>query len=225
VSRLLRGFVFFAAWWLFVFVLPDHVWPHSPTWFWLARLVAWFVLCGHFPGYERFVRRGTQVSDVVPETPTTPLVGWRAWRIRDGSWGLMSLTSPERWPTGEPIRATCTRTWLHGPTHGPECNCGIYAFAGPSEASVIRLSRRIAVYGPVLMWGRTQVHETGWRSQYAYPLALVRPRFLLPQVRHRMNLILDGLGKEYGIPVLSRKDAKLLAERMAPPNENRGSRK
>jgi hypothetical protein len=33
-------------------------------------------------------------------------------------------------------------------------------------------------------------------------------------VRRRVDLILDGLGKEYGIPVLSLKDAKALAERM-----------
>jgi hypothetical protein len=234
--RLPRAFALFGFWWMWIFIIPDHLWPHIPPWVDLIRTGTWIwlVMYDHLPGYRRFVQRsGFQASAVVPETPTAPLVGWRAWRIgggrawqeEDGPRSLMSLTSPEKWPAGEPIRATCTRSWLHGPTPGPDCHCGIHAFAGPSEASVIRLTRRIAVYGPVLMWGRTQVHETGWRSQYAYPLALVRPQFLLPSVRHRMNLILDGLGKEYGIPVLSRKDAKLLAERMAPPNENRGSRK
>lgn len=68
---------------------------------------------------------------------------------------------------------------------------------------------------PVLTWGRTQVHETGWRSEYARPLALVRPRILSPKLRRRMDLVLDRLGREYGIPVLRFKEAKLLAHRMA----------
>lgn len=173
LGRLPRAFVFFAFWWSWLFLLPDYVWPHLPWWMTLARFVAWVVACNHLPGYSRFVtERGVQTSDVVPQTPTAPLVGWRAWHIGDGTIGLRSMTSPETWPADQPIRATCLldRWRLGHRAPAPDCHCGIYAFAGPSEASAIRLGYRIAVYGPVLMWGRTQVHETGWRSQYARPL-------------------------------------------------------
>lgn len=77
-----------------------------------------------------------------------------------------------------------------------------------------RIGRR-QVYGPVLTWGRTQVHERGWRSEFARPLALVRPRVLRPKPRRETDLLLDRLGAEYAVPVLGLKEARALASRMA----------
>jgi hypothetical protein len=223
LNRLARGVVVVAIWYVLAFIVGDAVWQHFahheiPLWAEGIRVGLWFyaLIRDKLPGYSRFVgSKGARSSHVVPETPTAPLVGWRAWRSGDGT-GLRSLTSSAMWPTGKPMRSYCIRCDLSGHRSPcPGCECGLYVFAGPSDASVIRLSRRTAVYGPVLTWGRTQEHETGWRSEYARPLALVRPRILSRRTRARVDGILDRLGREYGVPVLSLKEAKALADRMA----------
>ncbi len=224
MRRFGRYMALIAVWYVILFFAGDAAWHHFahhpiPAWASDVRFGLWIyvVIRDKIPGYKRFVSDRAPKSNMVPEIPTGPLVGWRAWRIGNGTSGLMSLTAPITWPVGEAMVSHCIKArWdWHGDAPYSECNCGLHAFSGPLDAQVIRLSRRIAVYGPVLTWGRTQVHETGWRSQYAKPLALVRPRILTPKIRRRLDLILEGLSKEYGVPVLSLKEAKKLADRMA----------
>jgi hypothetical protein len=223
VSRIGRAMTLYAAWYISLFFGTDILWHHVthhdiPTWLWTTRLAAWLVVMtfDKIPGYKRFVGdKAQKSSDVIPEAPTGPLVGWRAWR--SPHFGLISFTTSEPWPTSRPYEARCPLTGFpnHGIPPGPDCRCGIYVFADPGDARNLRHFSRFGVYGPVLTWGRTQVHETGWRSEYARPLALVRPRFLSPKRWRRMDLVLERLGRQYGIPVLSFGEAKRLADRMA----------
>src|SRR6266568_4912039 len=140
VRRFGRYLVLLAVWYVLLFFAVDAAWHHFahhpiPAWASDVRFGLWIyvVIRDKIPGYKWFVSDRAPKSNMVPEIPTGPLVGWRAWRIGNGTSG------------------------------------------------------------------RTQVHETGWRSQYAKPLALVRPRILTPKIRRRLDLILEGLSKEYGV--------------------------
>jgi hypothetical protein len=244
MNRLLRMVALGAAWYLLVFTVAGSAWAQlvrspMPPGLDLVRLGLWCWWCARgFPGDRRFVGEGPgtlTTAEIVPEAPTAPLVGWRAWRIGErirwdggSDWetrpALTSLVVPEVWPKSEPMRALCFTSTSHArQAPAAYCHCGIYAVADPQCAHVFSRIGRRQVYGPVLTWGRTQVHERGWRSEFARPLALVRPRILRPRLRQELNLLLNELGVEYAVPVLSLKQAKALASRMAERTPTEGA--
>lgn len=90
-----------------------------------------------------------------------------------------------------------------------DCTCGIYAVKVINEevlqyaksrdySYTITKSLLGNVLGRVAMWGRTVMHETGWRGQYAYPQA-----FYVQNEEQRPIL------ERYGVPVLRMSDLDL----------------
>lgn len=116
------------------------------------------------------------------EVRAEPVVGWRAWNLSDDAEGPTlwpAGAGSDAWPRRRPLEARCTRSRLltgrRGRHEAPaiDCRCGIYA---GDSLEVIARDRPAwppaTVVGSVSLWGRTVVHEHGWRARYAYPARL-----------------------------------------------------
>lgn len=73
---------------------------------------------------------------------------------------------------GEPTRAQCTSQNVHPPHEAPSngCGCGLYGlhpWAAEPHGDV---------YGVIEAWGRVELHATGFRAEYARPVALFSHR-------------------------------------------------
>lgn len=146
----------------------------------------------------------------------TPVVGWRAWEVTYGT-ALHSLHSEFVWTPGKPTRAKCTvAKRRHAPAScrcpldaapAANCTCGIYAARSLDTLPDDYITDRNGfVLGRVALWGRTIVHDDGWRGELAYPQAF----FLRPdQEQLRPELV------PFGVPILSAADLPGWAERVA----------
>ena len=144
-----------------------------------------------------------------------PLVGFRRWGCRAG--GLYSgiftagcfVPSPPRWlsvaraavplpwPRDHDRVARCFVSWDHEAPDA-DCRCGYYAYyALPEEPD---LPAAEAVWGAVVAWGRVVECETGFRAQYARPVALLDCENPFDRQGGRLPLAADN----YGIPLLDR---------------------
>ena len=118
------------------------------------------------------------MTDASPiETRLGYVTAWRTWRVWMSSEGL-SLHSVAAAPTlGEwqplrPMEARCGYREMRPPAC--ECEscpsdnnkCGIYAYReAPST-----VTHAMGIVGRVALWGTVIEHQTGYRSQYAYPI-------------------------------------------------------
>jgi hypothetical protein len=98
-----------------------------------------------------------------------PIVGYRAWRVRDGK--LMGVHYPVPWQPGEPLSATCGSRRDHA-APGEGCTCGIHATRDEEGLRLNYLFGMPAVYGSVKLWGKVVVHERGYRAEFGYPREL-----------------------------------------------------
>ncbi len=104
--------------------------------------------------------------------------GWRTWSVRRFKSGRVYLVSfiglpREAWPRGV-IDARCL---LECDTlMDPECMCGVYAFHDLATFWQHRVEMPprdpFRVVGEVCGWGRVNVHEHGWRAEFAMVRAL-----------------------------------------------------
>lgn len=111
-----------------------------------------------------------------PERPAEgvePLLGWRLWRVRDGtllSWGVR-----HEWEPGI-NQAFCLGSRHCDSSPGESCSCGFWALHSPMRC--IRYARdtitdRSSVIGLVRAWGQVALHGTeGFRAEYASPVCL-----------------------------------------------------
>ena len=126
----------------------------------------------------------------------TPLIagrihGIRVWAIesRGGSASLHGVTA-RRWvPGGRPTVASCSYGNTGSGHRGhrapdPDCGCGLYAVHPHAARTALSYlggvsGQPAAVAGIVEAWGRVEVHEAGFRAQYARPTVIavagVRP--------------------------------------------------
>lgn len=150
------------------------------------------------------------------EPVAEPLVGFRHWGARRG--GLYSgifvagsfvpnpalrmvapRVKPVPWPTGEDRAAKCFALRGHDAPHR-DCNCGFAAYYElPAEPEVPAPE---ATWGAICAWGLIVEHETGFRAQYARPIALL-------DVRHARDLRekgrrIENAAEAYAIPLLAR---------------------
>jgi len=117
----------------------------------------------------------------------TPLIagrihGIRVWSIdyRDGSAHLEGVTGRAWVAAGEPTVAKCGerrgRARRRHRAPAPDCGCGLYAVhphaAGTALAYMSGGSDLGTVAGIVEAWGRVEVHEDGFRAEYARPVAI-----------------------------------------------------
>ena len=111
------------------------------------------------------------------ETRLGYVTAWRTWRVWLSSEGL-SLHSVAaapnlgEWQPLRPMEARCGYREMRPPAC--ECDscpsgdnkCGIYAYReAPSS-----VTHAMGIVGRVAMWGTVIEHQTGYRSQYAYPI-------------------------------------------------------
>lgn len=164
-----------------------------------------------------------RAPDPEPIKKTGPIVGFRAWEIetdtkgprlgstgRDGSW----------WEEGKDLRAACgpnAPVGSHDSVPGYHCTCGFYARRSLSKVSTgYNFNNVRFAFGAALLWGRLVAHYettvsyvgpertlTGWRAEWARPLAL------LDTAIFQDNPDLPKLSERYQIPVLDRRSLLL----------------
>lgn len=98
-------------------------------------------------------------------------------------YGIKAVARPAFWKTDGPTRAECHRPdkgpWKNlkscpGPHPNIECTCGIHAWHQSKYLNGFHGERILAC---VVGWGQMYRHGSeGWRSEFAKPVALVRPR-------------------------------------------------
>ncbi len=134
---------------------------------------------------------------------TEPVVGWRIWNLSESESGpalLPAGSGSDEWPRRRPIEASCAAPILlvgrrrrhEVPAIG--CRCGVYASRSLDVFGRERPAWPPApVVGRASLWGRTIVHERGWRARFAYPERLrlecavcvwVEPGTRVPSVVH-----------------------------------------
>ena len=139
------------------------------------------------------------------DTPLVPgtVYGLRSWAVAamEGEDGLEAPFTGVRWPSGgDAIEARCLASADHQPPSA-ECSCGIYAFH-PGEDSVRELSwalrkdpanpSAVHAIGIVEAWGSVEVHDSGFRAEYARPHALVLfERTAQPDYARRIERLAD----------------------------------
>lgn len=126
-----------------------------------------------------------------------------------------------------------TMVWNKHVAPEPDCHCGLYAMHTIEEmVSDVRGPIKAGeVAGAVVGWGAMEVHEAGWRAQYARVVALACENLATCADMHRLGgyepLTLDAarrrqetiraLGQRYGVPVVRPEDLYLWAEREGQP--------
>jgi len=85
--------------------------------------------------------------------------------------------------------------------------CGFNAFFDPGDAAEFSNGFRSLgvkpdkfIFGSVAGFGQMQIHQDGWRSEYALPLALLMPKKL---TRPGQGRIIKEASKRYGLPLFS----------------------
>ena len=150
------------------------------------------------------------------EPVAQPLVGFRRWGARRG--GLYSgifvagrfipnpalgMISPRvaqhPWPTDHDRAAKCFALRGHDAPHR-DCNCGYSAYyALPADPP---LPAPEAVWGAVVCWGRIVECESGFRAEYARPIALLEQRH--PDDIRERGRRRENAAEAYAIPLLGR---------------------
>jgi len=150
------------------------------------------------------------------EPVAQPLVGFRHWGAKRG--GLYSgifvagkfvpnpalaMIAPRTrqmpWPIGHDRFAKCFALRGHDAPYR-DCNCGWAAYYTlPEEPELPAIE---CVWGAVVAWGTVIEHETGFRAEYARPLALLDRRH--PDDIRERGLRLQNTADAYNIPLLAR---------------------
>ena len=150
------------------------------------------------------------------EPVAQPLVGFRHWGAKRG--GLYSgifvagkfvpnpalaMIAPRTrqmpWPIGHDRFAKCFALRGHDAPYR-DCNCGWAAYYTlPEDPELPAIE---CVWGAVVAWGRIVEHETGFRAEYARPLALLDCKH--PADMRERGLRLQNAAAAYNIPLLAR---------------------
>ena len=120
------------------------------------------------------------------EAPVVPgrLYGLREWTVRGGT-RLGSLAQDGSWAKGsKPTKASCAAGRGHR-APAANCGCGLYALhptVAQCQSSFSKAQRAARaggtsadVFGLVAAWGEVELHESGFRAEYARPHALLLP--------------------------------------------------
>ena len=154
------------------------------------------------------------MSEAPPLVPGR-IHGVRIWAVKfgRGSIALCGLNGSAWEIGGQPTRAECSGVrpvWVcqeqRGHAPAPRCSCGLYAMHPWPEptAEVARslldgYSLAIPVMGVVEAWGRIEVHEDGFRAEFARPHALILFPESFPPIYAE---ILTVLARTYRVEVL-----------------------
>jgi len=100
------------------------------------------------------------------------LYGYRQFRLNNRK--LYSLTRSYIWEPEIISEAKCSGVESKNSIHidNRYCECGLYAYSSLENLFFDREFKN--VIGRVCMWGKIVEHDTGYRSQFAYPDGLYR---------------------------------------------------
>jgi hypothetical protein len=134
------------------------------------------------------------------QAPVVPgrLYGLRSWTAGDKN-SLRSLAQDEVWEKGpKPTRARCLVARGHRAPDG-RCGCGLYALHPTAAqcAASFQAARCAArsdepeaeVVGIVAAWGEVELHESGFRAEYARSHALLLPAVPGGPYAHRVRAL------------------------------------
>lgn len=166
------------------------------------------------------------------------IVGYRQWKLGENSTILHPVSRGRTWVTGDWSEAICDRANEHGVAGGrhagffvptnvlahvapdPNCECGLYALHTPTSRTT-----ELAVTGAVIAKGLIEVHDTGFRAQYAKPVI-----FCLPELKdvpgeetlRAATATVHRLAKAHGVQAVPEKNLVSAAQewgRPLPPSE------
>lgn len=123
---------------------------------------------------------------------TRPVIGYRAWRIRDGEL-IPRHRGVGPWQPGV-NKARCQKVIWHEPPHS-DCMCGLYAYHELLATIETPAVGYETVTGAVVGWGAMEVYRDGWRSQFARIVAL------LDQREHQRKQLARVCGR-YDVPLV-----------------------
>jgi len=147
------------------------------------------------------------------EVRTTPIVGFRFWKLTEQGVLTSSGSTREYWLPGQPLRARHRhRAGEPDPHPAPwsHCHCGLYAltrvphtwsmaFQNGQRSYTGGVASKEDIAGVVLLWGSVLENEYGWKGEYGYPVELYVPASVA-----RLNpLVAVNLQERYGVPVIT----------------------
>lgn len=150
------------------------------------------------------------------EPVDAPIVGFRQWGVRRSALysGIFvagrfvptpALTmiaprvKPQPWPIGEERVAKCFALRGHDAPFR-DCNCGLSAYYELDEDP--DLPAPDCVWGAIVAWGLVIECETGFRAEYARPIALLDAYNPLDFAKPGRRAV--AASEAYGIPLLRR---------------------
>lgn len=128
--------------------------------------------------------------------------GIRAWRVDDrGILYGAGRGSDWRWAPGGEATVACCEATVDCPESGshsppdPDCGCGLYGVhLGAAGEYVPEPGLQPLACGVIEAWGRVELHEDGFRAEFARPVALlVPPRPLTLPAEEQRLLDVAGL--------------------------------
>lgn len=157
-----------------------------------------------------------------------PVIGYRAWLVEAGS-GRYQLTgvlapipwagAPNAWTAAvcrpEPGTASPVVPHARADVPHPDCTCGLYAYhilavGGYDDRLVPPDGEDFGiVWGAVVGAGRVLTYGTGWRAQFARPVAMLEGSGAERHVR--------GVAQQLGIPVVSKSGLTRVAAEFGRP--------
>lgn len=155
-----------------------------------------------------------------PKKLTGPVVGYKFFSIYCVD-GLRSLYQTGfRWKAGPNQAGFADNLYNHYPWEvmrpSKDNPVGFYCLEDPTDHLFN------GVLGLVLCWGKTVVHERGWRSEFAMPLALIDTGAIIPKFIHfalggparfaLSEIDLREVAKLYGIPLVDLEGAKKIIQ-------------
>lgn len=145
-----------------------------------------------------------------------PIIGFRTWRVDKGL--LWSCTQKVVWHHDRRTEATCRKDFLmevgqqvvHDQPVDSRCTCGLYGWHDLEDALREYVVNSKSVVGAAVYWGRMQVHTTGFKAEYARPVAFVTERWGKESKERPLNWsgLLDQMLERYRIPLLPLEDLK-----------------
>ena len=127
--------------------------------------------------------------------------GVRAWSLSDDlELRGRGIGSSEAWAAdGAPTQAVCLDSNHRAPRSG--CECGLYALHPQARISEwVESFMTEGVAGVVEAWGRIELHEVGFRAEFARPKLLFEPAGHL--ISSEALTAIHAVAHRYGVPVV-----------------------
>lgn len=143
------------------------------------------------------------------------IFGFRVWQLDAAGYLSSQGLGNTTWESGRNV-AVCAQDFGDG-HRAPiaNCGCGLYAYHDPDEIELIRFpGGTFPIAGIVRAWGDMEVHEAGFRAEYAEIVALCLPWPAIVEERPVKFQLWDAFGRaveRYGVEVINSTPADMRA--------------